>query len=67
MGIARTFGSHGFHVGLIARTKDRLDGLVCELAERGVTAAAFPPTSMIVVRWPRPSPWPGTRWGQLMC
>jgi short-subunit dehydrogenase len=42
MGVARTFGSHGFRVGLIARTKDRLDALVGELTERGVTAAAFP-------------------------
>ncbi|WP_340685249.1 SDR family NAD(P)-dependent oxidoreductase [Amycolatopsis coloradensis] len=42
MGVARTFGSRGFRVGLIARTKDRLDSLVSELAEGGVTAAAFP-------------------------
>ncbi|TCO62630.1 short subunit dehydrogenase [Actinocrispum wychmicini] len=42
MGVARAFGRHGFQVGLIARTKDRLNALVGELTEQGVTAAAFP-------------------------
>lgn len=42
MGVARAFGRHGFQVGLIARTRERLDVLVGELAELGVTAAAFP-------------------------
>ncbi|MET9001321.1 SDR family NAD(P)-dependent oxidoreductase [Amycolatopsis sp. NPDC004169] len=42
MGVARAFGRQGFQVGLIARNKDTLDGLVGELAELGVTAAAFP-------------------------
>ncbi|MGW5617168.1 SDR family NAD(P)-dependent oxidoreductase [Streptomyces sp. NPDC003877] len=41
-GVARAFGRHGFQVGLIARSKDTLDALVGELAEFGVTAAAFP-------------------------
>ncbi|NUO98962.1 MAG: SDR family NAD(P)-dependent oxidoreductase [Nonomuraea sp.] len=42
MGVARAFGGRGFRVGLIARTKEKLDALVGELAELGVTAAAFP-------------------------
>ncbi|MFG1947668.1 SDR family NAD(P)-dependent oxidoreductase [Nonomuraea sp. NPDC048826] len=42
MGVARAFGRHGFQVGLIARTKDTLDGLVGDLARLGITAAAFP-------------------------
>ncbi|GAA2441292.1 SDR family NAD(P)-dependent oxidoreductase [Actinomadura vinacea] len=42
MGVARAFGRHGFQVGLIARTRDKLDVLVGELDELGVTAAAFP-------------------------
>lgn len=42
MGVARAFGRHGFQVGLIARSKDTLDVLVAELAELGITAAAFP-------------------------
>lgn len=42
MGVARAFGRHGFQVGLIARGEDRLAAMVAELAERGVTAAAFP-------------------------
>ncbi|MDJ1134528.1 SDR family NAD(P)-dependent oxidoreductase [Streptomyces iconiensis] len=42
MGVAHTFGRHGFRVGLIARTKAKLDALVDELAGPGITAAAFP-------------------------
>jgi short-subunit dehydrogenase len=42
MGVARTFGGHGFRVGLVARDEDRLAGMVGELAELGVTAGAFP-------------------------
>ncbi|MCS7475306.1 SDR family NAD(P)-dependent oxidoreductase [Umezawaea endophytica] len=41
MGVARAFGRHGFRVGLIARDETRLRGLVQELADHGVTAAAF--------------------------
>ncbi|GAA2858537.1 SDR family NAD(P)-dependent oxidoreductase [Streptosporangium fragile] len=41
MGVARAFGRHGFQVGLIARTRERLDTLVGELTGQGVTAAAF--------------------------
>ncbi|WP_078888941.1 SDR family NAD(P)-dependent oxidoreductase [Streptomyces sclerotialus] len=42
MGVARAFGRHGFRVGLIARTKDRLDTQVAELAGLDIAAAAFP-------------------------
>lgn len=42
MSIARTFGSRGFDVALVARTKGKLDALVEQLAAEGVTAAAFP-------------------------
>ncbi|MEV6080578.1 SDR family NAD(P)-dependent oxidoreductase [Streptomyces sp. NPDC052069] len=42
MGVARAFGRHDFRVGLIARTKAKLDALVAELTALGVTAAAFP-------------------------
>ncbi|MFE6667508.1 SDR family NAD(P)-dependent oxidoreductase [Streptomyces sp. NPDC057697] len=42
MGVARAFGRHGFRVGLIARTQEKLELLVAELAQLGVTAAAFP-------------------------
>ena len=42
LAIARTFGSHGFHVALIARDRSRLDGLVSQLGVDGITAAAFP-------------------------
>lgn len=41
MGVARAFGRHGCQVGLVARSKDKLDGFVDELTELGVTAAAF--------------------------
>ncbi|MEU9563217.1 SDR family NAD(P)-dependent oxidoreductase [Streptomyces sp. NPDC048161] len=40
--MARAFGRRGFKVGLIARTRVRLEDLVAELAGLGVTAAAFP-------------------------
>ncbi|MDP4505072.1 SDR family NAD(P)-dependent oxidoreductase [Nonomuraea turcica] len=42
LAIARTFGSRGFDVALIARTKDKLDSLVAQLEAEEVTAAAFP-------------------------
>lgn len=42
LAIARTFGSHGFDVALIARDSPKLDGLVDELTAEGITAAAFP-------------------------
>ncbi|EMF00276.1 SDR family NAD(P)-dependent oxidoreductase [Streptomyces mobaraensis NBRC 13819 = DSM 40847] len=41
MGVARAFGRRGFRVGLIARTRAKLDVLVDELAGEGITAAAF--------------------------
>ncbi|WP_433262400.1 SDR family NAD(P)-dependent oxidoreductase [Actinosynnema sp. CS-041913] len=42
LAIARTFGSRGFDVALIARTKEKLDTLVDQLGRDGIKAAAFP-------------------------
>jgi short-subunit dehydrogenase len=42
LAIARTFGTRGFDVALIARNRARLEGLVGNLATDGITAAAFP-------------------------
>lgn len=42
LSIAHVFGSHGFNVALISRSKDKLVTLVDELADAGITAAAFP-------------------------
>ncbi|MGW0202432.1 SDR family NAD(P)-dependent oxidoreductase [Nonomuraea sp. NPDC003201] len=42
LAIARTFGSRGFDVALIARNRDKLDDLVGQLDAEGITAAAFP-------------------------
>lgn len=42
LAIARTFGSRGFDVALIARNRDKLDDLVGRLDAEGITAAAFP-------------------------
>ncbi|GAA1008312.1 short-chain dehydrogenase [Acrocarpospora pleiomorpha] len=42
LSIAKLFGAHGFEVALISRNKDKLDTLVAQLAEAGITAAAFP-------------------------
>ncbi|MEU5029423.1 SDR family NAD(P)-dependent oxidoreductase [Streptomyces milbemycinicus] len=42
LAIARTFGSHGFDVALIARNRDKLNDLVGRLEAEGITAAAFP-------------------------
>ncbi|MCW8103519.1 SDR family NAD(P)-dependent oxidoreductase [Streptomyces tauricus] len=42
LAIARTFGTHGYDVALIARSGAKLEGLVGELAADGITAAAFP-------------------------
>ncbi len=41
LAIARTFGSRGFDVALIARTKEKLQTLVDQLGQEGITAAAF--------------------------
>jgi NAD(P)-dependent dehydrogenase (short-subunit alcohol dehydrogenase family) len=41
LSIATLFGGRGFDVALIARDQGRLDGLVADLAGRGVTAAGF--------------------------
>ncbi|MEV0619288.1 SDR family oxidoreductase [Nonomuraea sp. NPDC050404] len=40
--IARTFGSRGYDVALIARNRAKLDNLVGRLTAEGITAAAFP-------------------------
>ncbi|WP_328979446.1 SDR family NAD(P)-dependent oxidoreductase [Streptomyces canus] len=42
LAIARTFGSRGFDVALISRTKEKLQTLVDRLGQEGITAAAFP-------------------------
>ncbi|CAI7976003.1 putative short chain dehydrogenase [Frankia sp. Hr75.2] len=42
LAIARTFGSHGLDVALIARNRAKLDELVGKLGAEGITAAAFP-------------------------
>ncbi|MEK0099542.1 SDR family NAD(P)-dependent oxidoreductase [Streptomyces sp. A475] len=42
LAIARTFGTHGYDVALIARNRAKLEGLVGDLATDGITAAAFP-------------------------
>ena len=41
LAIARTFGSHGFNVALVARNRTKLDDLVEQLNADGVKAAAF--------------------------
>ncbi len=41
LAIARTFGSRGFDVALIARTKEKLETLVDQLGQDGIKAAAF--------------------------
>jgi short-subunit dehydrogenase len=41
LAIARTFGSHGFDVALIARTRANLDDLTGQLESEGVDAASF--------------------------
>ncbi|MET9087659.1 SDR family NAD(P)-dependent oxidoreductase [Streptomyces sp. NPDC004237] len=42
LAIARTFGGRGFDVALIARTKEKLQTLVDQLGQEGITAEAFP-------------------------
>src|SRR5215469_2520006 len=42
LSIARVFGGHGFQVALISRSKPKLDNLVAQLGETGITSAAFP-------------------------
>ncbi|QKW35644.1 SDR family NAD(P)-dependent oxidoreductase [Actinomadura sp. NAK00032] len=42
LAIARTFGSRGFDVALVARTKEKLETLADQLGREGVTAAGFP-------------------------
>ena len=42
LAIARTFGSQGYNVALIARNRAKLDDLVGQLTAQGITAAAWP-------------------------
>ncbi|MGP4009744.1 SDR family NAD(P)-dependent oxidoreductase [Streptomyces sp. 4N124] len=42
LAIARTFGGRGFDVALISRTKEKLQTLVDQLGQEGITAEAFP-------------------------
>ncbi|MFF4835484.1 SDR family NAD(P)-dependent oxidoreductase [Streptomyces sp. NPDC001315] len=41
LAIARTFGSRGFNVALISRSKDKLDALAEQLGSEGITAEGF--------------------------
>ena len=41
LAVARRFGREGFRVALVARDRDRLDGMVRELVADGVRAAGF--------------------------
>ncbi|NUP21085.1 MAG: SDR family NAD(P)-dependent oxidoreductase, partial [Streptomyces sp.] len=41
LAIARTFGSRGFDVALLSRTKEKLQTLVDLLGQEGITAEAF--------------------------
>jgi len=41
MAVARRFGREGFRVALVARSRERLDGMVRDLAASGVEAAGF--------------------------
>jgi NAD(P)-dependent dehydrogenase (short-subunit alcohol dehydrogenase family) len=42
LSLGKVFGSYGFDVALIARSKERLGELTAHLAAEGVTAAGFP-------------------------
>jgi NAD(P)-dependent dehydrogenase (short-subunit alcohol dehydrogenase family) len=42
LSLGKTFGSHGFDVALVARSKERLGELTEKLAAEGITAAGFP-------------------------
>jgi short-subunit dehydrogenase len=42
LSIAKVFGGHGFQVALISRHKDKLDTLVAQLTDSGITTDAFP-------------------------
>lgn len=41
-GVAERFGSEGFKVALLSRTKERLDALASDFAAKGITAKGFP-------------------------
>lgn len=42
LAIARIFGSRGFDVALVSRSRDKADALATGLAAQGIKAAAFP-------------------------
>ncbi|NUW34348.1 SDR family NAD(P)-dependent oxidoreductase [Nonomuraea sp. SMC257] len=42
MGLARAFGRRGFRIGLVARTREKLEAMARELEGTGATAAVFP-------------------------
>ena len=42
LSLARQFGGHGFTVGLIARSREKLDQLTGVLAAQGITARGYP-------------------------
>lgn len=42
LAIARTFGTHGYDIALIARNRAKLEDLSAELTAEGISAAAFP-------------------------
>jgi NAD(P)-dependent dehydrogenase (short-subunit alcohol dehydrogenase family) len=42
LSLARHFGGHGFTVGLIARSREKLDQLTGALAAQGITAHGYP-------------------------
>jgi short-subunit dehydrogenase len=41
LSVARRFGREGFQVALVARNRDKLDGLVADLARENIEASAF--------------------------
>jgi NAD(P)-dependent dehydrogenase (short-subunit alcohol dehydrogenase family) len=42
LSLARQFGGHGFTVGLVARSREKLDQLTSALAGQGITARGYP-------------------------
>lgn len=42
LAIAKTFGAQGFKVALLARSPEKLEPILDELAQQGIEAAAFP-------------------------
>jgi NADP-dependent 3-hydroxy acid dehydrogenase YdfG len=42
LAVAKRFGKEGFAVGLVSRTREKLDALVAQLEQEGIKAAAAP-------------------------